>query len=583
MRKPLLILTALLFFYAYLSAQNSMVGDGFGGRGWYKPHNYQVGAYSAYTVCGDSNQLYAWGSNLKGELGNGSYTSSFTPVAVTGMTNVKFYSTGYLSAVIKTDSSAWVWGADYPAAFTNIPQQVLDNVKFVDGGANHIVFVKNDGTAWGAGSNQMGQLGNGVASSAAVTTPVQMTGITNAVRAVAAGGYTVGGGISATLILLADGTLKITGGGGWFQQVNSTIPVTLAGLSNVPVIDIKGNALAAYALTSAGELYSFGRDFTDGSVPALGIGNTTGNITAPAKVVFPVGAASIVALSANNDGLFALALDSNHNVYGWGGNFYGQLGDGTFVHKSTPVLLATNAVDIFAGENFSYILKSDGTLWATGQTGYDNIQWGSIWMNLPNIQRNVFTQIDPTIAPMNLCAPKVWGVVPIKLSSFTCVANGNNAVLNWQSAEETNASKYMVEYSSDGTSFKSIATIFAKGSNSQYNYNHFNVSGTAFYRLKMMDKDGSFSYSEIRVVKFNGKAGITIAPNPANDVIHLYTKNSNKIKSVQVFSVEGKLLQSINGYQTGQGVTISNLSRGIYNVKVIFKNEMVEYGRFIKM
>lgn len=61
MRKPARILTALILFSNYLFAQNSMVGDGFGGRGWYVPHNYQVGAYSAYTVCGDSNQLYAGG------------------------------------------------------------------------------------------------------------------------------------------------------------------------------------------------------------------------------------------------------------------------------------------------------------------------------------------------------------------------------------------------------------------------------------------------------------------------------------------------------------------------------------------
>ena len=56
-----------------------MVGDGFGGRGWYVPHNYQVGAYAGYTVCGDSNQLYAWGGNYSGELGDGTNISSAIP------------------------------------------------------------------------------------------------------------------------------------------------------------------------------------------------------------------------------------------------------------------------------------------------------------------------------------------------------------------------------------------------------------------------------------------------------------------------------------------------------------------------
>lgn len=53
-----------------------------------------------------------------------------------------------------------------------------------------------------------------------------------------------------------------------------------------------------------------------------------------------------------------------------------------------------------AGESFSYIVKTDGTLWATGSSN-----GGSIWMNLTNTQRNVFTQINPQIAPMNLCKP----------------------------------------------------------------------------------------------------------------------------------------------------------------------------------
>ena len=86
MKKSLLLLTVLIFFSNYLSAQNSMTGDGFGGRVWYVPHNYQVGAYSAYTVCGDSNQLYGWGSNIHGELGNGTHSSTTAPVPVLGMT-----------------------------------------------------------------------------------------------------------------------------------------------------------------------------------------------------------------------------------------------------------------------------------------------------------------------------------------------------------------------------------------------------------------------------------------------------------------------------------------------------------------
>lgn len=547
-----------------------MTGDGFGGRGWYKAHNYQVGAYSAYTVCGDSNQLYAWGDNGRGELGNGTLNPTIAPVAVTGMTHVKFYTSGYYSAVIKTDKTAWAWSLESMWPNASLPRDVLDNVKFVDGGSKHIVFVKEDGTVWGLGSNINGELGNGTTSANPIWVPVQMTGINSAVRAIAAATP------NSTIILLSDGTVKIAGGGYPFPTTNSSVPITLAGLSNI--VDLKGNAVVAYALDKNGEVYSFGRDFT--SSPVLGLGDPTGIPTPPTKVTFPQGSASIVALSSNNDGYSCLALDSNQNVYGWGNNEFGQLGDGTFNSITTPKLIATNAIDIFAGENFSYILKADGTLWASGQSGYDNINYGSIWMNLPNIQRNVFTQIDPTIAPMNLCAPKVWGVVPIKLSNFTCVADNSNAILNWQSAEERNASKYIVEYSNDGRNFQSIATLIAKGSNSAYTYSHYNVTGTAFYRLKMIDKDGSYTYSEIRVVSFNGKAGITIAPNPANDAVYIFTKGI--VKSVQVFSVDGQLLKSISNHNNGQSINISNLAASTYIMKTVSSNNETHYARFVK-
>ena len=67
-----------------------MVGDGFGGRLWYKPQNYTVGSYSAYTVCGDSFQLYGWGANHSGQLGDGTHNSTTSPVKAVGMSNVKF-------------------------------------------------------------------------------------------------------------------------------------------------------------------------------------------------------------------------------------------------------------------------------------------------------------------------------------------------------------------------------------------------------------------------------------------------------------------------------------------------------------
>ena len=467
--KLLLLLTLLCLLQPHLTtAQNSMTGDGFGGRSWYKAHNYQVGAYSAYTVCDSNNQLYGWGHNEYGELGNGTYINTSTPVPALGMTHVKFYTTGYVSAAIKEDNTAWVWGEGLavgflPSGFSINPIQVLNEVKFVDAGIDHVVFVKNDSTVWAVGQNSAGQLGNGTTSqnNTPITVPVQMQGITNAVRAVALGYESTNSyGAGATAILLANGTVKLTGGKSWFSPVNSNVPITVPGLVNI--VDIKGNTLAAYALNAVGEVYVFGSG--DAQYGTLGLGGTTSNYVPPTKIVFPAGAAPIIALSSNNDGYSCLALDENGKVYGWGYNIYGQLGSGNNINVTTPTLVDSNAIDIFAGENFSYLLKSNNTLWATGQSGYNGATGQSIWMNLPDNQRTVWTQIEPTIPSMNLCGPKEFGVVinpclnppatpSISISQPTCTTPTGGITI-------TSPINATYQYSIDSGTTYSTATVY---------------------------------------------------------------------------------------------------------------------------
>jgi alpha-tubulin suppressor-like RCC1 family protein len=157
---------SLLLFSHLLFTQNSMVGDGFGGRLWYQPTNYTVGSYSGYSICytgpcsNGANQLYGWGSNFSEQLG---YSSSIIPTGVTtptpipSMTNVKYYSTGYIMGAIKNDNSGWVWGSGIGAT----PTQVITNAKFLDASSTNISFVKYDGTVWSIGSNTSGNFGDG--------------------------------------------------------------------------------------------------------------------------------------------------------------------------------------------------------------------------------------------------------------------------------------------------------------------------------------------------------------------------------------------------------------------------------------
>lgn len=375
------------FFSMTALAQNSMVGDGFGGRLWYRPTNYGVGAYSAYSVCYDdpcdsaAAQLYGWGYDQHGELGNGPDTiPSDVPVAIPSMNDVRYYSTGYMSGAIKNDATGWVWShTTYP-----FPTQVLTNARFVDTSIGFASFVKNDGSVWSIGDNSYGAFGDGSTTSD-FTEPVRMTGVNNAVR-VACGGGT-------NYVLLDDGTVLSVGynGGVFLGDPTITAAYTtnaglVSGLSHI--IDIKANIWAAAALDANGDVYCWGTGGYTGDGDLL-------NDTIPVRI----GSLShVVAISGCTDGHHFLALDADRNCYSWGFLNYGAGGV-----DQAPVLVATDVIDIMAGEFFSYIVKSDGSLWASGRY---RSAGASIWLGLPSLDGNgepifryAFTPMDPSLVP----------------------------------------------------------------------------------------------------------------------------------------------------------------------------------------
>lgn len=371
--------------------QNSMVGDGFGGRLWYKPYNYSVGSYSAYTICGDSSQLYGWGDNEHGQLGIGTNVNSSTPAKIPGMTNALYYSTGYIMGAIKKNKTGWVWG-EYAGY---IPVKVIDRVKFLDAGMNVCTFVKNDGTVWSVGKNSTGSFGNGARTENISMVPVKMIGINTAVRVANSG--------RNNIILLKDGTVMSAGLS--FSNINEFVPTRIQGLENI--VDIKANNRGIVALDKDGNIFTWG----DGHFGTLGNGFLH-STNIPTKINT---LKNIVAISGCNDGEHFLALDSAHHCYAWGYNGYGQCGINDQETVLKPTLVASDVEDIMAGERFSYIIKKGGELWASGAS-----KGGSIWMNLNNVRRYQFSRINPDAAPMNMCrtehlATKVYKNIKITL------------------------------------------------------------------------------------------------------------------------------------------------------------------------
>src|SRR5690606_1300296 len=111
--------------------------------------------------------------------------------------------------------------------------------------------------------------------------------------------------------------------------------------------------------------------------------------------------------------------------------------------------------------------------------------------------------------------------LPVDLLSFSASYNNNHADLKWSSEREMNFEKYVIERSLPGADFVAVGEKRASGNagRNQYDWSEdlSNVNGSTFYyRLKMVDIDGKFSYSSVVMVKKDSKAinGITISPNP---------------------------------------------------------------------
>lgn len=196
----------------------------------------------------------------------------------------------------------------------------------------------------------------------------------------------------------------------------------------------------------------------------------------------------------------------------------------------------------------------------------------------------------PALPPTNSggAAPSFVGlqpfsVVPVNFLGFTATRNNNSALLNWQVANEgTNTNRYEVEISGTGIGFEKIASVpaFNNGrSNNSYSFTKDNLSavsnsGVIYFRIKQIDSDGKFVYSNIRSVRLDGKTfSVGAYPNPVRSstkltidlleptplVITLTDATGKQILNYQYQGVKGPNFRDID---------MRSLSGGSYIIKV---------------
>ncbi len=165
----------------------------------------------------------------------------------------------------------------------------------------------------------------------------------------------------------------------------------------------------------------------------------------------------------------------------------------------------------------------------------------------------------------------VGATFPIKLSSFYGNRKSNGVQLEWTSAQESNASYYGIERNT-GAGFTAIDKVNATNSvfGSKYSFEDPISSKTVVqYRLRLVDKDGSFTLSNVIAIKgVSSVSDVAIYPNPAvvgNAKIKI--SDITDITTVQVYDLSGKIIKNIN--VTSNDINMSDLQAGSYLLKMI--------------
>jgi hypothetical protein len=188
-------------------------------------------------------------------------------------------------------------------------------------------------------------------------------------------------------------------------------------------------------------------------------------------------------------------------------------------------------------------------------------------------------------------------VLPVKMIDFKAVSNNEVPVVSWTTTMEENSKSFDLYRSLDGINYTLVSTLAAKG-NSQsinnYSFADINLYGqvtpNVFYKLKVSDLNGAFTWSSIihyaQAIESNATTIASVYPNPSKGIINVnFSSVSENDFSLQLLDMYGNIQQSlsnndING-QYSVSIDFSHLANGVYFVKLIENGQSIT-SRIIK-
>ena len=159
--------------------------------------------------------------------------------------------------------------------------------------------------------------------------------------------------------------------------------------------------------------------------------------------------------------------------------------------------------------------------------------------------------------------------LPVKLQSFSALVNNNNIQTTWSTSSELNTNHFIIQHSTNGSSFTDIGNVKAIGSGANgYSFTDTHPNnGTNYYRLKSVDKDGASTFSKVVSAEIvDSRYEIVVVPNPVRS---LATIKGNHIASVQVVDNIGRVVKTVSLKDaTNPTLAVGGLHAGVYHLRV---------------
>lgn len=172
-------------------------------------------------------------------------------------------------------------------------------------------------------------------------------------------------------------------------------------------------------------------------------------------------------------------------------------------------------------------------------------------------------------------------VLPVELTSFVAKTKDDMVALNWETASELNNDYFQIEHSRNGVEFLPVGKVRGEGTTSetvQYEFMHRQpLTGTNYYRLKQVDYDGAFEYSDVVVAEVGQRGGdVQVYPNPASDRASIVLRERPEQVKFSFTNLLGQAFDlqpsPSNG---GWDIDLSTVPAGIYILRMDYDGQSV--------